>query len=408
MVQHKKSERGQALILIVLAIIGMIGITGLTIDGGRAYSDRRHAQNAADNAAYAAGRSMIREEDWESAAFSLAASNGYDNDGTTNIVELFYPPSSGTYSCAESPDVCDEYIQVVITSNVGTTFGRVLGITQMTNRVDAVSHVVPRTRVHMFDGNAVVGLDPHGCKAVKYDGNVGTTIIGGGIFVNSDCDDTTGAFFSQSGSANLDAPSLCSVGTINNNGAYTGPSSNDCDPYDYPVPDYIMPLPDCGGNAEINGNTMEPGYYNGTFPPSGVTFLEAGVYCIDGRFKMTNSDSLTGSDVVIYMIDGDVDWQGGYLELDAPNEGPFSGLLLYMPYENDSGIVNNGNIEIHLTGTILAPASDIQVNGTSGSEINGQIIGYTIDISGTSGMTITYEDEFNYEAETPPALQLSE
>lgn len=402
--KHNKSERGQALILIVFAIIGLIGMTGLVVDGGIVYSDRRNAQNAADTAAYAAGRAMIREEDWQNAGLNIAAANGYSNNGST-VVQVVHPPSMGKYAGN------DEYIQVLITSPVNTTFARVVGINQMTNFVNAVSHVVPRTRVHMFDGNAVVGLDPHGCKSVKYQGNAGTTVIGGGIFVNSDCNDTTGAFFSQSGSAGLEAPSLCSVGTINNNGAYTGPSSSgpaNCEPYDYPVPDYIMPLPDCGGPAEINGNTMSPGDYSGTFPPSGVEYLEAGVYCIDGDFRMSGSDTLRGSDVVIYMINGDVSWQGGYLELDAPNEEPFDGLLIYMPYENEGRIVNNGNIELHLTGTILAPASDVQVNGTSDSEINGQIIGYTIDISGTSGMTITYENEFNYEAETPPSLQLTE
>ena len=52
--KHSKHEKGQALILIVLAIFGLVGLTGLTIDGGNAYSDRRHAQNAADAAVLAA------------------------------------------------------------------------------------------------------------------------------------------------------------------------------------------------------------------------------------------------------------------------------------------------------------------------------------------------------------------
>jgi hypothetical protein len=287
----------------------------------------------------------------------------------------------------------------------------------MTNRVDAVSHVVPSTYVNMFDGNAVVGLNPHGCKSVKYDGNAGTNITGGGIFVNSDAgsDSTppcTGAFFSQSGAANLNAPSLCVVGDINNNGAYSGPESSgpeNCKPYDYPVPDYNLDIdPGCGADASVDGDTMSPGNYSGTFPPAGVEFLESGTYCINGDFRMNGGDSLRGSDVIIHMVDGDISWQGGYLELDAPNQPPFAGLLIYMPYENEGTIVNNGNIELHLTGTILAPASDIQVNGTSGSEINGQIIGYNIDISGTSGMEITYQNQNNYEAETPPNLNLSE
>lgn len=45
------SEKGQALILITLGIIALIGFTALAIDGGRAFEERRHAQNAADTAA---------------------------------------------------------------------------------------------------------------------------------------------------------------------------------------------------------------------------------------------------------------------------------------------------------------------------------------------------------------------
>src|SRR5262245_38321498 len=98
MKKHNKSESGQALILIVFAIVGLIGMTGLTIDGGFVYSDRRNAQNAADTAALAAARSMIREEDWRTAALDLAKSNGYDNNQTTNWVTVLNPPESGKYT----------------------------------------------------------------------------------------------------------------------------------------------------------------------------------------------------------------------------------------------------------------------------------------------------------------------
>ncbi len=58
------SERGQALILITLAAIGLFGFAALAIDGSSAFSDRIHAQNAADTAALAAGLTKIRGGDW--------------------------------------------------------------------------------------------------------------------------------------------------------------------------------------------------------------------------------------------------------------------------------------------------------------------------------------------------------
>jgi Flp pilus assembly protein TadG len=408
MSKHHKSERGQALIFITLAIVGMIGMIGLTVDGGLAYSDRRHAQNAADTAALAAGRAKIREEDWHATALSLAASNSYDNNGTTNIVQVLNPPISGNYAGDT------DYIQVIITSHVQTSFARVVGITEMTNIVNAVVRVVPSTKVSMFDGNAIVSLNPNDCKAFKFQGNADTTITGSGVFVNSDC--ASSAFFNNSNASQMTAPSLCSVGGIQYKpGALDIPSgginsgSENCKQYNYPVTDFIMPLPDCGEPAKKVGNTLLPGDYSGTFPPSGVTFLEPGVYCVNGNFRLNANDVLTGSDVVIYMISGGVTWNGGaQVNLDAPNEGPFEGLLLYLPYSNDSPVSINGNSGSGLTGTILAPASNCQINGTGGSGINGQIICYTVDLSGTSDMNINYNANENYQAETPPNLQLSE
>ena len=57
MIRNMKYQHGQAIVLIVVGIVGLIGMTALAIDGGNAYSDRRHAQNAADTAAFAAARS---------------------------------------------------------------------------------------------------------------------------------------------------------------------------------------------------------------------------------------------------------------------------------------------------------------------------------------------------------------
>ena len=58
--KHHKSEQGQALILIVFTIIGLIAMTGLVVDGGVAFSDRRAAQNTVDAAAYSAALAKVR------------------------------------------------------------------------------------------------------------------------------------------------------------------------------------------------------------------------------------------------------------------------------------------------------------------------------------------------------------
>ncbi|HET7142864.1 MAG TPA: pilus assembly protein TadG-related protein, partial [Anaerolineales bacterium] len=87
MINHK-SERGQAMILIVFSILGILGMSALAIDGGNAYADRRRAETAASAAALTASITRIKGGDWRAAALASAAANGYDNNGASNTVEL--------------------------------------------------------------------------------------------------------------------------------------------------------------------------------------------------------------------------------------------------------------------------------------------------------------------------------
>jgi len=406
--QHS-SERGQVLVIIALAMFGLIGMTGLAIDGSRAYSDRRHAQNAADTAALAAALAYVRTPggSWTDVGYLRAASNGYDNNGVSNIVEVVYPPDERS-DYAGDP----EYMQVVITSHLDTLFGRLVGIDKVTNTVQAVVKVDPSVPTELYDGNAVVGLSPHDCKAIKYQGNANTTVTGGGLFVNSDC--PSAAFFNNSSSASLSAPSLTvvgdeqhkdgalNVGTITENAADRAMS--------YPPNEYIKPNPDCDIDASVDGETMKSGNWSGTFPPAHVKYLESGFYCINsGDFKLNAGDYLEGHNVLIFVATGKVTWNGGAtVKLYAPETEPYKGLLLYLPVTNNSPVVINGNSDSEFEGTILAPASQITVNGTGDAGMIGQIIGYTVDLGGTSGINIHYDDEKVLHLLSSPSLELKQ
>jgi len=134
------------------------------------------------------------------------------------------------------------------------------------------------------------------------------------------------------------------------------------------------------------------------------------VYCVDGDFRMNAGDTLTGNGVVISMESGEIRWNGGAtINLHAPDTGPYQGLLISMPLTNSSGIIINGNSESTFTGTILAPASPIDIQGTGSSDgLHCQVIGYTVDISGNSGTTIFYNDNENWDAPTPPSIELTQ
>src|SRR5512134_2373681 len=86
----KLSEKGQALVLVVLAAIALFAFAALAIDGSRVYSDKRHAQNAADTSALAGALAYTRnnaigDEGIRDAAQARSTSNGYDNGASNDV-----------------------------------------------------------------------------------------------------------------------------------------------------------------------------------------------------------------------------------------------------------------------------------------------------------------------------------
>lgn len=401
------SERGQALILIAFAAIMLIGFAALAIDGSMVFSDKRHAQNAADNAALAAALAKIRGQAYQTAAFSRAASNGYNNNGSSNIVTVQDPPTSGPYAGN------NEYIQVEITSHVKTTFARVIGRDELTNQVVAVARTVPSHIENLYSGNAIVGLDPSGCKSVFFNGNANMTITGSGIYVNSNC--TPNAFYNQSSSPGvLTTPCLQTVGDYQYTAGKVIISEPGCLHNQSPVI-AAPPLPNisCGStNAVIqpDGHTLSSGNWTGAFPPAGVTDLQSGTYCVQGDFQVNGGQTLNGHDVTIDMVSGFVKWNGGAtIRLDAPDSGPFAGLLLYVPPSNGDVVVVNGNGDSSFVGSIFAPSSEVTVQGGGGAAgLECQIVGWHVNLSGSSETKIDYQANLNYQPPIPPAVQLTQ
>lgn len=59
--QHplRRSARGQAIVIIALAMFVLVGLVGLAVDGGSMYLQRRTAQNSTDGAALASTKTML-------------------------------------------------------------------------------------------------------------------------------------------------------------------------------------------------------------------------------------------------------------------------------------------------------------------------------------------------------------
>jgi hypothetical protein len=459
--KHSKHEKGQALILIVLAIFGLVGLTGLTIDGGNAYSDRRHAQNAADAAVLAAALAKVRGADWQAAGFARAADNNYDNNGTTNIVQVVSPPIRGTY--AGNPD----YIQVLITSYVDTYFAGVVGINQMKNNVQAVSKTKLSDIGPLFDGEAMVALSPDDEHALSTCGNPNVDVQNSGIFVNSSSECAMYA----NGNVSFEVDTAYSVVNSsdpeceNGNPSVTGPVVGGAEQIDYP-PDIFIAAPtiECAADApafteDDTSVTFYPGKYNFnnmTINTLKNVYFEPGSYCFDGNIKFNGQGPITANYVSFRMDSGDFQINGGsdftadnfifyatgdadgihfngggtitttnttyYLEsggvefngntqntLSAPTSGPNANMLIYLPYGNTSGIDITGNSDSTIQGTILGVSSHVRVGGNSdGLALNSQIVGYTVEACGNSFLNISWDPGDNFQQQEPAKIELTE
>jgi hypothetical protein len=276
--------------------------------------------------------------------------------------------------------------------------------------------------------------DPHDPFVV---GGNGTTIINNsGIFVNSTCDPA----FEDNGNSNLVTTSkgVCVVGGVEPgvNGVNPPPTENcgsQIDPAQYQL---LNPACDEPGSITGSGGDYEawPGYFNRTGnqtfpdPNSGTLKLNKGIYCLEngmslnGNLDITtdlNGNGLHDADsegVLFFIPDGDVTFNGGadiniHAISSLANDFPerFLNYLFYIPPSNEANVTITGNSGSTFTGTILAPASHITLDGSGNSfSLDTQIIGYNTTITGSGTINITFNQSNNGMTLTHPGVELSQ
>jgi hypothetical protein len=235
------------------------------------------------------------------------------------------------------------------------------------------------------------------------------------MYVNSECPDK--AFKNESGPGLYvdTCPALQVVGGMQGGESVHGtPDSNSCKITDVPpYPEPILPNIDCAAlpAATKTGDTLSYGNWTGAFPPSGVTKLKSGIYCVhSGNFSLNAGEELIGRGVVLYIIDGSVTLNGqATIDLEAPTSGNFPGLLMYLPPSNDKTVSISGGGSITMVGSILAPSSLISVTGggEASAPLNTQLVGKDVKFVGNSTIKIRYIEEQQYKPPLPPSIEMS-
>lgn len=419
-IKRHASEKGQAVIFLVVGLVVFLGFIALAVDGGMAYSDRRHAQNSADSASLAGGAaaSIYMEEhnvfysSWQGgcqnntsiynariqavqAAIARAAANGFEVD-TDPADGSWVETTCGVTNLGYE----DRYIDVTvhIQSTTETTFAKLLFPSDLVNRVDATTRVRPRAP--LVFGNAVVALNPANCQGQQngagFHGSVDIYVDGGGIFSNG-C-------LKGDGGPNVDVinGSVSYVGQVNDPQLFS-PAPVQA-PSPLPPHSYEIDPPNCGHADAWNGNASQ---FEGLSP------LDPGLYCVSGDVKFNANDEFVGTGVTIVFLDGKVTINGGaMMQLKAPERSPdpspaVPGLLIYAPPTNHNTIQINGNSESFFTGTVLAAGANIDMSGNGDLDAyQVQLIGWNVEVGGTADAYVTFDDKKNFSR--PTNIELSE
>jgi len=461
-------QRGQALILLALGLVGLVGFTALAIDGGRAFADRRHAQNAADNAAYAASFEWARhggewidvggilfwnDDSWKLGATRITNANGYFDNGVTSEITLEIEPYNDCDTVPPFKPADGAYITVTIRSTIDTMFAPVVGIAQMHNTVHARSTVCRTYTEQAANGAAVAACNPTACPAMKFTGTNITTITGSNVMDNSNCDNPAMGqdALQGSGSATVTLPYPYEFQVVGDEKwdalggitITTGVAPIDCFSQYIDISKlgvsckYESPTSHGSFTDGLGVEYYEPGIYKGNFPPNGDSagkaYLRSGIYCIDGDFSIGSShwELYTEGDLepsdpkatgvgVTFVLNGDLKITDGTIKLlGLYHPEPLDGrLLFYAPYGDVSNpdthtISVAGNGASTFRGTIFAPTSDITLTGvpnagTGDSSWYGQVIGDTITVAGTVDWRLVYDEDYTISFPIAPNIAMQD
>ncbi len=388
------SQEGQQIVQLAVLLPVLIACLGLVIDAGNVFVHQRRAQNAADAAASASGMVLYQRGVSIASATALyyAAQHGYNNDGTTNIVTVSSPPTSGTYAGNT------RYIQVQVQDNVAPIFVSVVWSGTFTVRARAAAGYTVRAL-----GADILVLKDTACDkatlTLDIDG-IPTISVNGTVQINSPCDGALNA-----GNGDIIAEAINIVGStysVGPNGVLSpAPTLNAA-----PVPDPLAGLPTpnttgCVTRTGPVGGRYLPGIYSSSFsanfsyPFDGSGGECNGVFYFRGSLG-TNTDKIKITNGMFYFESGGLSLGGnGELEGTAPTTGLYAGVLVFMARNNYSSFdlrgtpqANCSSAAAYTKGIVYLPKGNLNLRGTADACFAGSLITWTLSQNGNATTTL--------------------
>lgn len=291
-------------------------------------------------------------------------------------------------------------------------FAGIFGI----ERVDIAT--VGRALADRGAGSAcVLALDTGATVGVGFSGSAAFKAVGCVVWANT----TSRKAVTVAGSASVEATQLCGNGGVFVSGAnatIVGARTENCGVLPDPLANWSPPVPSgcTANNTKISSSAdvvLWPGIYCGGLQASSngrITLMPGEYHVKNGELKLTGGTTVVGEDVGIYLTGSkstaDISGQAG-VRLVARKVGDLRGKVLAAERGQAGNLVSRitGGSTADIVGTVYLPAQAFALSGNSAVTVSPlqQVIAATVDLSGTTSMTM--QADFD-RAEMPKVTSL--
>lgn len=422
----RKRRWGTVAPLTVLTLTLLVGMVAIAVDGGALLEDRRHVQATADAAALAAAADLYAHYPVNAgadpqgtaakSARTVAAANGFSDDGATSIVTVNVSPARYWGGPNAGQPMPPGYVEVIIQLNETRKFSNVFA----TGPIPVFARAVARGTWQPVP-DTVEALALHASGAVKV-GNFSALNINGVLRVNSDS--STPVIVGLGGVLNALGMILNALltGLLNLLLALLGLGG--VTHYSPPIPDPLryLPAPDptalglttraTGLSVSSGAVDLYPGVYVGGISVSnsaavtlhtnsdgspGVYYMQGGGLSVSGSATLTTASGETGG-VMIYNAwasssDAITVTSTAQVALSPPSGGPYKGLTIFQARGTltvaGPTLTIHGYAQTNIGGTIYAAYATLNLVGQArGALLGGQHIVDALSSSGGGGVTV--------------------
>lgn len=370
-----QDQKGQQLVIMALFMPILIACLAFTVDLGNVYVRHRMVQNAADSASSAGVTVLVDEGESaaEAVAHYYANANGFDNNGTTNTVQVAFP---------------GDCVRATVTEYVPPLLARVIWNGTFTVKAVAAACEVKETLPY-----SVIVLDPTASKALELSGGSELLTPNGNVHVNSN---DSKAVNTSGGAGIITNTPMTIVGGFSGSGINPAPITGVAS-----LPDPLAALPEpstascpSGGKVKLSSSetvTLSPGCYMGGIELSGSSFATflPGTYLIGGKgLKVSGSAGISASNVTFFIADGGLELSGGSsLSLTPPSSGIYEGISIFQGRSNTEKMkLSGGSSMAGVQGTVYSASGGVEMSG--GSTMQANLAVRTLKLSGSAALSV--------------------